>query len=204
MHAPGTSERKKGKLPGIIAPFHGNHPDSPLHGGIGHIQDPFGQFQRGQPHFLGHCFKMGGKPLWHQRHLAPKKMLGDQSPQIKICIGHRDAVTLPVTDGSGICTGTFRSDVEGAPLIQEGDGAPAGPHRMNIDHRYFHRITGYAGFEGHGKVPVYQGDIRRCAAHVEGNQFGVSAHLSDFIGPHRPAGRTRENCPYRFIHGRLR
>ena len=175
-------------------------------GGVGHVLvDHFHHRQRRhrrvQPERAADFCRqgvMGGRLV--QLHGAAGEARGIVAAERQVGIRHRRVrPTTAVAGRARIGAGTFRADADAPQAVHLRDGAAAGADLHHLDHRDAQRQAGALAeaadpgdLEAAGGlrlVIVDQADLRRGAAHVEGQHVGDPALAGDIGGEDRPAGR---------------
>ena len=111
-------------------------------------------------------------------HVAPQKRIAPQPSQNDIRIGDGGQGTNPVAGWTRRCSCTLWSDPECPCLVETGNRAAACAHGVDVEAGYPDGQAAHRRAAASWQIPITQRDIRRCAAHIEGD----AACMSDGLG----------------------
>jgi hypothetical protein len=194
--APAPPKATRTACRGVVSPFHRDHPEGPLHGGIGHKEDPLGHLLRAGP--ISRAMACRGPATASRSRVPspPRNPSGGRRPSqtwASVTVG--SVPPLSVADGSREGPGAPGAHPERAPRIHPGQRSPARPDRVDVQHRHRHREPPDPELPGAQGAPRAEGHIRGGSAHVEGEDVGDPRLPGGHEGPHHPpAGPETTVC----------
>ena len=121
-------------------------------------------------------------------HRAAQEIVGVETAQHHIGVGDGGLrAPAAIADGAGRCARAGGANLQGADLVDPGDGAAAGAHFHHIDHREHHGMAAgvaahiIAGREG-GVAILDEARLGGGAAHVEGDHVRDAERLPEARG----------------------
>ena len=179
---PGTAERDQGEVTRVDPLLHRARADRVRHVRVDDREhsrrslafveaDPLGQAADGR----AGCIRV-------ERHRAAEEVVAVEPAEHHVGIGHgRLDAAVSVGGGAGDRARALGTDPEPSAPIDAGDGAAAGPDRVDIDHRHEDRVPGDPRI-ARGRLRetafVDDADVGRGAAHVEGDELVPPGELA--------------------------
>ena len=135
---------------------------------------PAAACMRSRPSPIGHPIDRSLGSFDIERHAAIEERGGIEQAEHEVGVGHgRFAAAAAIASRSRIGAGALGPNAQHAAGIQARDRAAAGAERDDIEARHRHQLTGDAALRTEFRLSASdQGDISRCAAHVEGDEIG--------------------------------
>ena len=190
---PAPPNAKQRELARVVALFDRNDSDCPYHGLIENGQDAFcGFFDRDAKRLGDLCLDRGARQIRADRHAPVEQSLGVETAKQHVCVGDsRLLAAACIANRSWIGACATWSDLKEAAIVDPRDAAATGANRVHVDHRKADRIAGnlpLARDQGHRLLD--QADIRRGAAHVEGDQVAVAGAAAEVDRANDARGRA--------------
>src|SRR5215813_1426719 len=137
VHRPATAKGNQGEVADVIATLRRDGFDRFLHFDVDNVQHTVRCVEQAQTKRLGDfLFQDTFRLELVQLHPAAEKMIRVENPDDHVGVGDRDLLaTTVVADWTGIGAGAIRSDLQRAYGIDPRDGAAAGAHGVNVEHR---------------------------------------------------------------------
>ena len=162
---------------------------------------PGGDLEHARSGFLGRqadlgaeCLKGGVCPVGVELDLAADQPRGNAAEN-EVGVGHRRlGATLAVTDGPGIGSGALRTDLHRVLRADPGDGAAAGGHGDDVNHRRLDRVPVDLALRREVRLELLdQADVGRRTARIERQQIRVAGALADERRRKHTRRRPRED-----------
>ena len=200
-------ERDQGMAPDDPSPLDGVDPGRVGHVLVHHLDDPDRGPPAGEPEPIADVPPEGVLgAIGFEPDLPAREPLRVELAEDEVRVRHRrPRAAPPVARGAGLGAGARRPHPEPVHLVDARDGAAARADLHHLDDRDAYRqaasleVPVPAGhLEGPGTLRgavLDEADLRRGAAHVEGERFGQPALAGHVSGEDRAPGGTRLHQP---------
>jgi hypothetical protein len=167
VQAATAAEGNQWKIARIAPAFDGDHANGALHVGVGHAYDALRGRNAIEPQRARHPVdgRRGARHI--DGHLARQKLIGCDTAQHHMRVGHRRQVACAIAGRAGVGACAFRADAQETALIDARNGPSARADGVNIEHRHAHRKSIHRGLGCQAELAVPQAHIGGSPTHIE-------------------------------------